>query len=150
MTGRLWLEVGLVKNRSTLFGDWEVPVADLRLVGEATNEEGPFLDDWMLVFATGPEGWREASMYAPGHDKFLCELGQMLGGPLFPALAGSTTFASRVLWPQQLYGQPVFTYNARRAASVAGRLLEGLLGPTSCTRSFTEDVRHHLGRPLSG
>ena len=146
MTGRLWLEDGVVHNRSTQFGDWDIALADVRMIGEATNEDGPFLDDWMLVFATGPDRWYEASFYATIHTDFREKLGEVLHAPLAAALAGSASFDSRVLWPPHLVGRPVFVYEHGRAKTLFGRIASRVVGPLSCTQRFTDEVVAHLSK----
>lgn len=145
ITGRVWIEDGLVKNRSTYFGDWEIPLGDLRLVGESTNENGPFVDDWMLIFITGPDGWREASFYATIDTDFRERLGAALGSPLAETgLANSASFKSRILWPPELVGRPVFHYEPARPKTWIGRLAARFIGPWSCTQRFTDEVVAYL------
>lgn len=143
-TGQVLLEDGLIKCRSTLFGDWELAVRDLRLVGEATNENGPFLDDWMLIFASGSPGWFEASFYATIHTDFQERLGQVLGAPLQTALASSATFNSRILWPPRLEGKPVFQYVDAPPRNLWERAIWKLFGPMRNTQSFTPEVEAYL------
>ncbi|MBX3377925.1 MAG: hypothetical protein KF678_13090 [Phycisphaeraceae bacterium] len=144
MTGRVWIEDGFIKNRSTLFGDWEVRIADLRLIGEATNENGPFLDDWMLIFACDARAWFEASVFAPGIFELCEELGGVVGGKLVPQLAGSATFNSRVMWPAALQGKPVFRYEDPPAKGVIGRALRRLFKPASNVQRFSDEVLRFL------
>ena len=108
-SGRIQLDGDVIRYRSAAFGDWDLPVSDVRIIGEATNQNGPF-DDYFFCFATGPEMWLEASFYAEGRDEFLRELGARLGSPLETGLCHSTDFASRVLWSPSLAGQPMFRF----------------------------------------
>lgn len=85
-------------------------VEDLQLIGESTNQDGPGADDYFFCFATGPEMWYQASFYAEGRDVFLKSLGARLGGAIDSGLCQSTDFASRILWPVELVGQPMFQY----------------------------------------
>jgi hypothetical protein len=106
---------------------WAFRVDDLRLVGEWTNEEGPWLDDYFLWFAAGdPPRFHEAPMYAnPG---FVADLADVLGEPLDTGLANRTTFASRVIWPTSLAGRDLFAFEpARRGPSVVNRLKDEFL-----------------------
>lgn len=65
-------------------------------------------DDWFIHLALQSE-WYSFPFYAAGFQEVwdrLCERfpGMELG------LSGSASFASRVLWPAQLRGQPLFDY----------------------------------------
>lgn len=144
ITGRVWIEDGFIKNRSTLFGDWQIPIADVRLIGEATNEDGPFLDDWMLIFARDVGEWFEASAFAPGILDFREELGRTIGRELIPQLAASTTFDSRVLWPMELQGRPVFNYDDTSPKALGGQLGRKIFGPTGKVQTFSDEVRQLL------
>jgi hypothetical protein len=85
--------------------EWSVPASEVRLIGEYTNANGPWLDDYFLVFLALANGaWNEASFYASGRDAVLAELGRLLGTKLELGLCNSTTFKSRVIWPLNLAG----------------------------------------------
>ena len=143
-TGRVWIEGGIVKSRSTCFGHWALRVSDLRLVGESTNENGPFADDWTLVFATGADTWHEASFDAFAGTDFLAQLEHAIGAALKPQLVACTTFDSRVLWPPELGGRPVFRYDPAPPRSVLDRLWFAVFGPSGNIQTFTEEVRDYL------
>jgi len=122
-SGHIRLDGDTIRYRSKLYGDWDVPVSDVRIVGESTDQNGPFADDYFFCFATGPGMWLEASFYAEGRDEFLRALGARLGSPLETGLCHSTDFASRVLWPPSLTGQPMFNYTELPPRGLIGRLL---------------------------
>jgi hypothetical protein len=109
-SGQIRLDANVIRYRSTTFGDWELRVSDLRILGECTDQWGPFANDYFFCFATGPGFWLQASFYAEGRDDFLRDLGAKLGSPLVLGLCHSTDFASRVLWPPSLAGDPMFKY----------------------------------------
>src|SRR5690349_10795028 len=105
-SGRIWLEDGVIHYESRDYGSWMLPVKDLKAVGEYTTESGPFIDDWFLVFVDSPSaGWYEASIYAEGREAFRSELATLLGVDSFDvALAASSNFASRIIWPKSAHG----------------------------------------------
>jgi hypothetical protein len=151
----MWIDGEYVRNRSGQFGDWDLRIADLRLVGEATTDQGPFVDDWMLVLAVDWKCWYEASMYVPNVADGVTAweaLGRAMGANLLPGLAGSADYASRVLWPESLEGRAVFTYEddpARNWLDRAWRALGG--GAGSNTQTWTDEMSAFLrssgGRP---
>jgi len=76
------------------------------LIGEYTNSDGPYLDDYFLVFLTAPEGgWHQASFYAKGRDETLAALSKDLGVPLECGLCHSTQYKTRIMWPPHLKDQ---------------------------------------------
>src|SRR5262245_9714586 len=78
---------------------WSLPLADLELLGEYTDPNGPFVDDYFFVFIRRPQHhWNEASFYASGRDELLDELAVLLGAKLDCGLVNSTEYNSRVMW----------------------------------------------------
>lgn len=105
-------------------GDWFVRVPDVRLIGEFTNSDGPYVDDYFLVFLTAAEnGWHEASFYANGRDEALASLGKSLGAPLQCGLCDSTQFKTRIMWPPQLKDQKLMEVLSTTQGSFWGKLM---------------------------
>src|SRR5207248_3557514 len=76
------------------------------LIGEYTNSDGPYLDDYFFVFLTAPEGgWHQASFYAKGRDEALTALSKSIGAPLQCGLCNCTEYKTRIMWPTQLEDQ---------------------------------------------
>jgi hypothetical protein len=124
----------VIRYRSAVYGDWDLPVSDVRIIGEATNQSGPLADDYFFCFATGPAMWREASFYAEGRDEFLSALGAKLGTPLKVGLCHSADLASRVLWPPSLAGEPMFRFDD---IPPKGHLRK-LFGPSENRQTYSE------------
>jgi hypothetical protein len=120
---RISLEDDVVRFSSGACGSWTMRVGDIRLVGEATNQNGPLAEDWFLCLAADATGWVEAPMDAEGRDGFLTALGKRLGTQLSPELALSTDFASRILWPPSVRGEPMFSYTDAPPKSLVWRLI---------------------------
>lgn len=53
-------------------GGWQLPVSEIKIVGEHTDDQGPVVDDYFLVFLTDSNLY-EASVYAEGLGAFLHE-----------------------------------------------------------------------------
>ena len=82
-------------------------VSSLQLIGEYTTDHGPFVDDLFLVFIAGSANtWLEVSIYET--EVPLGELSERLGYPLKHGLCNQVEFASRVIWPPALEGEPLF------------------------------------------
>jgi hypothetical protein len=121
---------------------WRVAVADVRLVAEYTNEDGPDLDDYFYVFAAGrPCLFYEAPMYAGA--EVVEEIGKMLGVVLHAGLCNSTTFKSRVMWPPALANHPYFEYTVvRRGPGLWSRIKDRVL--PLIQSDLTDEVEAYL------
>ena len=101
----------MLSYRSAVYGSWRLPISEITLIGEYTNEDGPMSDDYFLVFLSDNEpDWLEASFYGEGRDEVLKELSDILGSKLTCGLAHSTTFMSQVIWPDDKKGKRVFDF----------------------------------------
>jgi hypothetical protein len=110
-SGRIWLADGKIQYASSGYGTWVVPLAEIHVIGEYTNQNGPFLDDYFFAFVrSADEMWFEASFYAEGRDGFLKDLSVALGRTCECSLCASTDFISRIWWPESLAGQPLFEF----------------------------------------
>ena len=133
---RIQLDGDVIRYRSAVYGDWDLPVSEVRIIGEATNQSGPFADDYFFCFATGPGMWREASFYAEGRNEFLSALGAKLGSPLEAGLCHSTDFTSRILWPPSLAGEPMFRYDDIPTKSLLGKVF----GPWQNRQTYSDRI----------
>ena len=128
-SGRLWLDGDVVCYESKTYAGWQIQVADIRIIGEVTNQNGPCTDDYFICFVTDASGsWKEASFYATGRDETLEQLSDRLGRDLELRLSSSTDFASRILWPPHLAGEPLFEFRNKVSHGV-WQYLKGLLCP---------------------
>jgi hypothetical protein len=114
-SGRYQITGGVLSYRSEVYGSWELPVSEVSVIGEYTNEDGPFADDYFLVFLSRNEsGWFEGSFYGEGRDEIVQELSSRLGSAISLELSHSTTFTSRILWPEQMTGEALFDFRPKR------------------------------------
>src|SRR5262245_501310 len=111
-SGRIWLDNGVIHYEAPSGELWSLSASELKVVGEYTTDNGPFVDDYYLVFITSAEeGWYELSMYANGITEFLVQLAELLdGADLTSQLANSAVFASRILWPLSSRGKQLFAF----------------------------------------
>lgn len=127
-SGELFFDEDTIRYASREFGSWSLPIKSVRVVGEFTNDHGPHLDDYFLVFLSGkPIEQFHASLYAKGRDEFLMKLSAALPGMDGLALSSSTDWKSRVLWPPDLQGKPLFEFcRPVHGAGVVGKIASAL------------------------
>ena len=94
-----------------------------------------FADDWFIVFVTGGGDddqagceFHEAPFYAYGFETFLRMLRDRIPRLGHPMLAASADFASRVLWPMELDGRPLFDFAVPESRGIIGRIRSALAG----------------------
>jgi hypothetical protein len=118
---RIWLDEVGIHYEAFPVASWILRLEDLVVVGEYTNCDFPFVDDYYFVFVLGPQDVYLASFYSEGREEFLKALGSKLGITLECRLIASTEFASNVLWPQALSGEPLYVFKRKPG------LMSGLL-----------------------
>ena len=141
--GRIRVADGRVCYESTTYPSWVVPLDDLRIVGEMTNENGPFCEDHFLVFARDASGWHEAPTGAAGIDSALAAIGERLGARLECTLVYETHFASVVLWPPALAGQAMFSFTPAKRKGLWARL-KGLLSFPIMEQTYAPEIEAFL------
>ena len=93
---------------------WTMAVDKLKLIGEYTTAAGPMVDDWFFVFAETVEfdKLRLATALEIEHTQFWGQLRACLDCgadcKMAPHLFASTSWASRVMYPEKLAGQELF------------------------------------------
>src|SRR5216683_4659890 len=92
---------------------WRLNPGNIVLVAEYTTNEGPFGDDWFLVFAVGNKNpyFTTCSIYSDGRDEALEFLRTRFA--IEPKLTNSTEWKSVVLWPSAVEGAELFAFSQR-------------------------------------
>ena len=89
----------------------ELPLSDLRVLGEYTTPAGPFTEDYFLVFIAGAENIYEGPVASKGCQSLLVELSRKLGNTEIEfGLANETTYRSRVMWPSELVDSEMYKF----------------------------------------
>lgn len=125
---------------------WQLRISNLVLIAEYTTDEGPYIDDYFLVFWTRENGEllkAECSFYAEGRDLALAEAGRVLGVQLDLGLASSTEWNSRVIWPEELRGKPYYEFTNVPRVGFWQEILSGFLGD-ALEYKMTTEVRGFL------
>lgn len=92
---------------------WHLKPENIVLVGEYTTNEGPWGDDWFLVFAVSNKipYFVTCSVYSNGRDEALEFLRTRFH--IEPKLTNSTEWKSVVLWPRAIEGAPLIEFSER-------------------------------------
>lgn len=113
-SGLLSVDGPTLSYASPDYGNWQIPVSEIIAFGAYTTDNGPYIDDWFMVFVTQDFNWVEASNYCGGSAAVRDELARRWGvESLYGKLWGHTEFASRVIWPLALADQPLFEFVER-------------------------------------
>lgn len=107
-SSRIWIDAEII-HYELPNGGWHLPVSEIKVIGEHTDDHGPYVDDYFFVFLTDSY-LHEASFYAEGSDQLISDLSDSLGAKIFCDLVNSTDFKSRVMWPPDLEGQPFYNF----------------------------------------
>ncbi len=138
--GNIKLDAEVIRYGSAALGSWEMPLSDLKVLGEWTSPHAPSAGNWFLAFVSGADEVLEASAYAGGYVEFMVEAGTLLGAKLIATLHGSADSKSRVLWPSELAGKELFEFYREPPRGLWQRLKAMFgLGP----------MRHRLSREVA-
>lgn len=124
MTAGLW-RVGVAQmrgeasNNISIIGDcvhfvvdgasvWSLAVCDIRIIAECTVQADPIRDDYFVVFLDSRMREYVVPTTAPGLLAAIDVLQERLKCQMQFGLANSTVLASRILWPDDLQGAPLF------------------------------------------
>lgn len=92
----------------------QIPIRDIKIIGEYTTSAGPFVDDWFFVFILGVSDIRQISAYATGTEEMLEQLGRQINTELGGQLADSANWKTNVLWPTSLRGQELLSLTEKQ------------------------------------
>ena len=124
---------------------WNIKSESVGLVAEYTTNEGPFGDDWFLVFAVGNKNplFFACSIYSDGAEKLLQFLQIQFG--VATKLTNSTEWKSVVLWPEAIAGVPLIEFSQREPHNWRERLRTWYDGPIK-EPHLSVAVRDYLDR----
>ncbi len=106
-------------NGQTVF---EIPVEQISAIGEFTTSAGPYFDDWYVTFITQND-WYEIPMDVSGIDELFLGLGNKLGVDLSYQLTNSTTWKTRIMYPEKLKERELYKIVNKSPKNFIKRLL---------------------------
>jgi hypothetical protein len=146
-SGVLKIEDSTLIYASPNYGNWQIPINQIISFGEYTTNNGPYIDDWFMVFVTRDLNWVEASNYcAGGQDTRTALALHWAAENLQGKLWGHTDFASRVIWPIALADQPLFDFVERPQS--AWKKVQSF-GMGLVDKNLTTQVREYLQSNVS-
>lgn len=100
-------DVVLWHNEDVVFLQFRI--SDIAVIGEYTNSNGPWFDDWYLTFVFKSGEWKSVPVYAGNIDQLIEELCKRFD-PLLSErqLANSTYWKSVISFPIHLRGTALF------------------------------------------
>lgn len=125
------------------YGNWSIPLSEIRLLGEYTNEEGPFVEDHFFVIIDSNNNIFEAPVGAEGIVDVIKALSEIYGCKIELKLIFETSFKSRVIYPQKLYDMDLFTITNKNKISFFKKMINLLKIPTDSV-VISENVLNYL------
>jgi len=86
----------------------DIPINEIKIIGEYTTADGPFADDWFLVIYDHKSECFQISMYAENMQEMMRELGEIMQFELVGTLFASIDWESNILYPTKLHGQTLW------------------------------------------
>jgi len=130
---------------------WRAEARQFAIIGEYTTPNGP-ADDYFWVFLKPDGSWFEASFYSDGEESFRTGLANHLAADLQHGLCNSTDYESRVLWPRELEGLPLFNFtpvDSKGVMACIGAAIgieRGSIAPSDAVATFLNS-RHNEEAP---
>jgi hypothetical protein len=126
--GQVHISHTVVDYRSRSYTSWNIDLLNVRIVGEFTDEAGPYCEDQFLVFVTGRGKRFDLPFGACGFSEARQHIGHFLNALLEPRLAFSTALNSAVLWPPALEGKPLFRFMEVQPNGVIDYIIGSIAG----------------------
>ena len=131
---------------------FEVDINDIVVIGEYTNSDGPYFDDWFLTLVTKDGQWHSIPLYADNIDEVTQYLSDKFNQDLNAThLANSTEWKSIVRYPLHLEDTALFTLtpsdNYKKPKSFFDKMLSSVgFGGFDTTQniSLTEEVKNEV------
>lgn len=130
----------------------QINLNDIVVIGEYTNSDGPYFDDWFLTFVTKDGQWQNIPLYADNIDELTEYLTNKFQQDLSVTyLANSTEWKSIVRYPTHLRGKTLFTLTPSDTYKIPKTFLDKILSSvgfgnfdTAQNITLTEEVKNEL------
>lgn len=106
---------------------WRLKFSDILAIGEATDAQHRIRSEYRGIYLVRPPyHWEHFTFSAAGADQVIKELERRFDVQIRATLPNVRAFASRVIWPTSLAGQPMFEVRTMRMG-----ILDWVLGPSA-------------------
>ena len=130
----------------------EIDIGNIVVIGEYTNSDGPYSDDWFISFVTKDGKWQSIPWYIENRDTLLNYLCTNFQNDFnISLLVGSFEWASVIRYPEHLKGESLFklipTEKYKEPKSFFDRVLNSIgLGGFDTNQYFelTDSVKNEL------
>ena len=130
----------------------QIDINNIVVIGEYTNSDGPYLDDWFLSFVTKDGQWQSIPWYANKIDELTQYLSNKFQQDLTGTyLAGSTEWKSIIRYPVHLKERALFTLTPSDIYREPKTFLDKILSSvgfsnfdTTQNITLTEEVQNEL------
>jgi len=100
-----------------------IVLEDIIFIGEYTNDQGPFLDDWFLFIVDNNEEIFTISMNSGNMEKVIEYLSSYFKFERDLRLANSTNWLSFALYPEKLYGSKFLSLQKAQPKNLFRKIL---------------------------
>jgi hypothetical protein len=130
-----------IEGGDLVCGALRVHISEIKVVGEATNRDGPWAEDWFLCLVTSPDGtWINIPMNSLGTRTYELLIARLAIAEPW-RLGNSTDFASCVVWPAELQNQQMFLFERAAPHTQIGRWLQQIgIQPSGYVQRLAEPV----------
>ena len=129
--GAIYFDDSAIIHRRPSGDTLSVSISDVAVVGEFTTPDGPGVDWYLVLVLRGSDHWHQFSMYAEGTETLCDKFSKFWNSRVQVGLANRTDLASRIMWPPELVGRPLFVFAPFREGNVLRRVISSILGETS-------------------
>lgn len=131
------------------FPRWTLPIDTVKVIGEYTTQEGPFIEDHFLVFVDTENKLYEIPIVADGLTELLNKISLLIKYELKISLYFSTEFKSKVIYPEILRDEDLFTFvNTKTSKFNLNNILNLLLGIPTVSRMLNKNIQNFPTRIL--
>ena len=130
----------------------QININEIVVIGEYTNSDGPYFDDWFLTFVSKDGQWQSIPRYAANIDNLTTYLSTKFDQDFNTTnLANSTEWKSSILYPTHLKDKMLFKLKPSSTYKTPKTLLDKILSSvgfgnfdTTQDIGLTEDVKNEL------
>lgn len=123
-------------NEDVVFLQFDI--SNIAVIGEYTNSNGPWFDDWYMTFVLKNGQWKSIPQYAGNITQLIEELCKRFDPVLRERqLANSTEWSSVVSFPNNIRGTELFKLIPETASKKPTNLLRKLLFSLGLTKPDT-------------